>query len=160
MTNKEKLMQVFGLFEDQVNVFCNHCTNCLSTGKLCDNYDKKHHANRFGCGLWLDSEYVEPDFLKTQQIHYLKHGGDILKIQDYLEQDNIHISLDRIDYEWHRYSMDEYSVDWVKPEYYYLRRFIELRKGETSESKIVAHISKDYCEKFCEGFKAGLEEKL
>lgn len=125
MTNKEKLMQVFGLYEDQVNVYCNPCTNCRSTGKFCDEYDKKIHANRFGCGLWLNSEYKEPSEITLRKIKIFKHGGDILKISKELENIGIQLTMEEIESKWGKFSQEEYDVDWLSPEYYYFLRFLK-----------------------------------
>ena len=130
MTNKEKLIETFGLYEDQVNVFCNPCTNCLSTGKFCDNYDKKHHANRFGCGLWLDCEYVEPFQTTINKIKMFKHGGDILKISKELENIGIQLTMEEIESKWGKFSQEEYNANWLSPEYYFFDRFLNWYDNE------------------------------
>ena len=126
MTNKEKLIEIFGLYEDQINVYCNPCTNCLSTGKFCDEYDKKMHANRFGCGLWLNSEYVEPSQTTINKIKMFKHGGDILKISKELENIGIQLTMEEIQSKWGKFSQEEYDTSWLPPEHYYFLRFVEL----------------------------------
>ena len=125
MTNKEKLIEIFGLYEDQINVYCNPCTNCLSTGKFCDEYDKKMHANRFGCGLWLNSEYKEPSEITLKKIKMFKHGGDILKISKELENIGIQLTMEEIQSKWGKFSQEEYDASWLSPEYYFFDRFLE-----------------------------------
>ena len=134
MTNKEKLIETFGLYEDQINVYCNPCTNCLSTGKFCDEYDKKMHANRFGCGLWLNSEYVEPSQTTINKIKMFKHGGDILKISKELENIGIQLTMEEIESKWGKFSQKEYDTSWLSPEHYYFLRF--LKWYDTAEEEV------------------------
>jgi len=130
MTNREKLIEIFGLYEDQINVYCEPCTNCRSTGKFCDEYDKKMHANRFGCGLWLNSEYVEPSQTTINKIKMFKHGGDILKLSKELENIGIQLTMEEIESKWGKFSQEEYDTSWLSPEHYYFLRFLDWYNKE------------------------------
>ena len=82
------------------------------------------HANRFGCGLWLNSEYKEPSEITLKKIKLFKHGGDILKISKELENIGIQLTMEEIESKWGKFTQEEYDVGWLSPDHYYFLRFL------------------------------------